>query len=249
MSVTQTEFRTALLDSALPAPKGLRGALDDPAGRRFNVYRNNVAVSLTEALETGFPVIAKLLGEENFKAIAGVYLRQSPPETPLMMQYGRSFPAFLRSFEPLVHLGYLGDVAELELALRRSYHAEDAEAIGPNVIAAIPQEKLGDLRLKLTPSTEVLTSDWPVYGIWAFNMLEGSPKPQAEAQDVLITRVNYDPEPHLLPPGGFVFLQALRSGDMLGDAAAKAAEAHEGFDLGATLALLLNGQAITSATY
>ena len=84
MSVTQKDFRTAILDGTAATPEGLRNAKGGPAGRRFDVYRNNVAVSLTEALETGFPVIRKLLGEENFKGLTGIYLRQSPPESPMM---------------------------------------------------------------------------------------------------------------------------------------------------------------------
>lgn len=36
-------------------------------GRRFDVYRNNVASSLTDALEVGFSAIAKLVGQRNFR--------------------------------------------------------------------------------------------------------------------------------------------------------------------------------------
>lgn len=248
MSVSQTEFRAALLDNARATPEGLRDAAGGPAGRRFDVYRNNVAVSLTEALEAGFPVVQKLLGEENFKAVTGVYLRQSPPETPVMMYYGASFPAFLRGFEPLAHLGYLGDVAELEMALRRSYHAEDAGAVGGDVIARIPPEQLEHLKLELAPSVEVITSPWPAHDIWRFNTIEGSPKPRAVAQDVLVSRPDYDPQPHLLPEGSAAFLIALQDGQPLGTAAAQASEQVPGFDLSACLSLLLSEQAIISAT-
>ena len=62
MSVTQTEFRSAILDPDVARPAGLVDGQGRAAGRRFDVYRNNVAVSLSEALETAFPVIAKLVG-------------------------------------------------------------------------------------------------------------------------------------------------------------------------------------------
>ena len=65
MTVSQNLFRSALLDPSLPVPGGLTDAEGRPAGARYNVYRNNVAVSLTEALHTGFPIISKLLGKEN----------------------------------------------------------------------------------------------------------------------------------------------------------------------------------------
>lgn len=248
MRSLQSEFRIALLDPDHQVPVDLKDALGRHAGRRFDVYRNNIAVSLTEALESGFPAIVKLLGKKNFKAISGVYLRQSPPDYPMMMHYGASFPDFLRSFEPLAHLGYLGDVGDLELALRRSYHARDSEAVDGNILARVPPEQLENLRLDLAPCVEVITSPWPVHDIWAFNMIENAPKPTAVAQDVLVSRVNFDPKPDVLPQGGAVFVTALQSGASLGAASAQASAETSDFDLSAALALLLTGNAITNAT-
>ncbi|SMP12861.1 DNA-binding domain-containing protein [Shimia sagamensis] len=247
MTVTQTTFRSAILDSQQDRPLGLSDAEGQPAGRRFDVYRNNVAVSLTDALATGFPTIAKLIGDENFNAIAGIFLRQSPPASPLMMHYGAGFPDFLRDFEPLAHLGYLGDVADLELALRQSYHAADTPPIEPDALAAIPPEQLGDVTFTFAPAVLAFQSPWPLHAIWAFNMQDG-PKPEAIAQDVIILRPEFDPEPHALPPGGYVCLTSLRAGDTLGVAATKATEAAATFDLGALLTLLMSGNALTSIT-
>ena len=244
MIVSQTEFRGALLDASRDRPLGLVDAKGRAAGRRFDVYRNNVVVSLTEALATGFPAIAKLLGEQNFQAVAGVFLRQSPPASPLMMHYGAGFPEFLESFEPLAHLGYLPDVARLELALRRSYHAPDAKPLPANALAQVPPERLGVIIMQFAPSLETLSSDWPVHAIWAFNMADG-PKPDAVSQDVVVLRAEFDPEPRLLPPGAFACLTALVAGDTLETAAQAGAAAHDTFDLSELLALLLDGRAIT----
>ncbi len=245
MIVSQTEFRGALLDGTRERPIGLTDEKGRAAGRRFDVYRNNVAVSLTEALAAGFPTIAKLLGEENFNAIAGLFLRQSPPASPLMMHYGAGFPEFLQTFEPLQHLGYLADVAHLELALRRSYHAEDATPIAPDALGEIDPLQLGNVVMTFAPAIELLHSPWPLHAIWAFNMADG-PKPEAVAQDVLITRAGYDPVPHALPAGGHAAMVALMAGKTLGDAVTVGTEAAPQFDLGALLAPLLQGNAITS---
>ncbi len=247
MSVSQTTFHSALLDANQPIPEGLLDAEAQPAGRRFSVYRNNVAVSLTEAMHQAFPVITKLLGTQNMDGLAGIFLRQHPPASPLMMFYGEEFPAFLESMPQLSHLGYLPDVARLELALRRSYHAADGEAIAPEALA-IPPEDLMQAKLVLAPAVHVLRSDWPVHAIWQFNTQDGAPKPQAEAQDVLITRPEYDPAPHLLPAGGAAWIARIQTGQTIGNAfEATVAETPE-FDLGTTLALLLQGGAITSVT-
>ncbi len=245
MSVSQTEFTRAMMDAGQPVPDGLIDHQDQPAGRRFSVYRNNVAVSLTEAMHSAFPVIAKLLGKQNMDGLAGIYLRQHPPSSPLMMFYGEHFPAFLEGMEQLRHLGYLGDVARLELALRRAYHAADAAPIAPDALGALTPVQLMDTRLSLAPAVQVVCSPWPIHAIWRYNTEDGAPKPEPQAQDVLVTRPEFDPTPQVLPPGGATWIRALMKGATIGEALEQAAAADETFDLGATLALLLQGGAIT----
>lgn len=249
MSVSQTEFTRAMMDAGQPVPDGLIDHQARPAGRRFSVYRNNIAVSLTEAMHSAFPVIAKLLGKQNMDGLAGIYLRRHPPSSPLMMFYGEQFPAFLEGMEQLRHLGYLGDVARLELALRRAYHAADAAPIAPEALGALPPDQLMRTRLALAPSVQVLRSPWPVYAIWRYNTEDGAPKPPAVSQDVLVTRLEFDPVPQVLPSAGADWIRALMAGATIGEALEEALEqaaaADETFDLGATLALLLQGGAIT----
>ncbi|MDA7427416.1 DNA-binding domain-containing protein [Primorskyibacter aestuariivivens] len=241
----QTEFRTALLDAAQPQPEGLSDGKGRPAGRRYNVYRNNVAVSLSEALETGFPAVAKLIGAENFRNIAGLYLRQSPPESPRMMLYGRGFGEFLDGFAPLAKYPYLGDVARLEFGLRESYHAADSTPIDPAALGIDPERLMASM-LTLAPSLRILRSPFPVVSLWRYNMEPGAPKPTAEPQDALILRAEFDPEPHLLPPGGAQFIEALLCGETLGAAYEAGLARTDAFDLSAMLTLLLGGNAITS---
>lgn len=244
--VTQDMFRASLLDAAQPVPDGLIDSENQPAGRRFNVYRNNVAVSLTEALREGFPVITKLLGQQNMDGLAGLYLRAHPPSSPLMMFYGDQFPDFIGNLQQLSHLGYLPDVARLELAMRRSYHAADSTAMDPAELAARAPDALMATRFTLAPSVQLIRSPWPVHAIWQFNTEDGAPKPAARAEDVLILRAKYDPLPHLLPNGGGAFIAALQADEPLGQAHEAALDAAPDFDPSPILALLLQNSAIVS---
>lgn len=231
----------------MPVPEGLQDGRGNPASRRFDVYRNNVAASLIAALEVGFPAIAKLLGPQNFTTTARIYVQGHPPASQLMMHYGASFPAFLEAAPPLAHLGYLGDVARLELALRRSYHAADAAPLAPEIIGAIAPEDLAETRLCLAPAAELIRSRWPVHAIWAFNMIPDSPKPQPVAQDVLVTRPAFDPVAHPLPAGGAAFIAALMAGQTLGAANDAGLAQDDAFDPAETLGLLIAGGTIIAA--
>ena len=245
MRVSQDSFHAALFDAARPAPKGLSDGDGQPAGRRFDVYRNNVAASLTDALEVGFPAVQSLIGRDRFKTVAGQFLRAHPPETPILMQYGAAFPAFLERFQPLAHIRYLADVARLEQAQREAYHAADAAPVPPDQIATIPPEALGEVVITLAPALHVIRSAWPVHNIWRFATEHGAPKPHAVAQDVLITRPAFDPVLTILPAGGASFIAALHSSAPLATALDKATHAAPGFDLQTMLAVLLHQNAIT----
>ncbi|GAA6158475.1 DNA-binding domain-containing protein [Ruegeria sp. HU-ET01832] len=247
MSVSQSTFHTALLNPSEAVPEGLVDASAQPAGRRFSVYRNNVAVSLTEAVHQAFPVIAKLLGAQNMDGLSGIFLRQHPPTTPMMMFYGEAFPEFLAGMEQLSHLGYLPDVARLELALRRSYHAADSTP-APGDALAVDPEQVMRAKLEFAPSMQVVRSEWPIFSLWRFNTIDDAPKPQPGAEDVLVTRPEFDPAPHLLPAGGADWISKMQTGHTIGQAFESVSATTPEFDLGATLAPLLQGGAITSVT-
>lgn len=241
--VVQADFRAALLDPALPAPEALGDGRGGPAGRRFDVYRNNVAASLTEAVLEGFPTVARLIGETNLRRIALPFLRAHPPRDPRMFRYGDAFPDFLAGFPPLAQMGYLPDAARLDLALRSSYHAADATPVAPDRLAALPQEVLPLARLRFAPALRLLPSAWPLHDIWRKAHEAEAPAPRPQAQDVLISRPGYDPRPDPLSKPQGLMMRALLDGANVSEAHA-ACEGDEA-PLTDLLGLLLARGAIT----
>ncbi|MGJ8610511.1 MAG: HvfC/BufC N-terminal domain-containing protein [Octadecabacter sp.] len=237
----QTQFRAALLDPSSPPPDGLTNPDGVPATKRFDVYRNNVAVSLTDALETAFPVVYKLVGNDFFRAMAGVYLRAHPPTSPLMMFYGEAMPDFLAGFAPAQSVPYLPDVARLELALRHSYHAADSTPIAPDALAQVVPDTLPDLTFTFAPSVRLVVSRYPLQSIWLANTTGGDIA--KVAQPSLVTRPEFDPFVDPLTTDQAAVLDALINGAPLGQALQHGGA---GFDLGPLLGLLLSRNALTS---
>jgi hypothetical protein len=248
MSGGQDGFAAALLDPARPAPDGLTRPGGAPAGRRFDVYRNNVASSLIAALETAFPALRALLGDAAFRRLATAHARRHPPRGPRLMLYGADMPEFLAGFPPLRHLAYLPDLARLELARRQSYHAADAAPVAAETFAALPPARLLAARLTLAPAVRLIRSRWPVGSIWQAATDPGAPRPGSGGENVLVTRPAFDPVTTVLAPGGGTFVAALTRGDTLGQAVAAAEAALPGFEPTATLGVLAAGGAITAIT-
>ena len=93
---SQADFSAALFDPARACPPGLFAWNGSDPAARLAVYRNNVIASLVDALADGFPVVQELVGAEFFRAMAAVFVRQTPPRTRVLAQYGDSeFPRFV----------------------------------------------------------------------------------------------------------------------------------------------------------
>ncbi len=247
LEASQREFARALLNPEAPVPNGVVDPGGRPAPKRFAVYRNNVTVSLIEALATAFPVVEKIVGPEFFAALAREFVRAHPPASPLLMFYGDGFSAFLEAFEPVKHLAYLPDVAALEQARRQAYHAADAVPLAPDFLSTVPPEALGTLRVTLHPAAHIVPSAHPIVSIWEWNTApepEGGNVLQGPGEDVLVSRPHFDVEMRRLPAGGAGFLATLQNGAALAEAAAVGAEA-PGFDLTQNITGLLESRIVT----
>lgn len=247
-TVTLGRFSDALLDPEQPTPAGIVGPDGKKADKRFNVYRNNVTVSLTGALAEIYPAVHRLVGDDFFRAMARTYVRSDQPKSPLLFRYGDDFADFLEGFEPAGKLVYLPDVARLERAWLDAFHAADAPPLDPAALAEIAQEDLTDQRFIAHPATRIVRSRYAAVSIFSANRsgADLSGIDPAIAEDGLVTRRDFDVEVRTLPEGGAAFLQALIDGKSLGEAAESAVAVAQDFDLAAAIGAMLEAGAFTA---
>jgi len=248
--MSQNAFAAALLDPELPAPAGLTAWNGSDPAQRFRVYRNNVIVSLIDALADNFAVTQELVGEDFFRAMARVYAYARPPQSRLMSFYGADFPDFIEGFPPAAGLPYLADVARLEYRRIVAYHAADVPGIGAEAVAAALADEaaLPTLGVTLHPSLSVLSSASAVVSLWAAHqdVLDLATVAPDIPETALILRHGLEVEVLQIPAAAGAFLGKLQAGAGLGTAAAKAAGIDAEFDLVGLLGLLLQKSAITA---
>ena len=241
----QDAFAAALLDAGAPAPDGLVAWNGSDPAQRFGVYRNNVVVSLVDALAAKFPVVAELVGEDFFRAMARAHVRGAPPRSRMMALYGDDFAAFIAAFPPAADLPYLADVARLEAMRLVAFHAADAEPLGHEAFAMIAPERLGALCVGLHPAARIGRFAHAAVSIWAAHQGQGDldDVDPFEAEDALVTRPRLEVETRRLAPGEAELFESLGAGETLGAAAARGFAAHPEFDLSRALATLLTSGA------
>ena len=139
-----TAFSKALLqESETPFLNQISNQNPQQKLTRLQVYRNNVFVSLIDALEEIFPVTKEVVGSDFFRAVARLFVADHPPTSPVLSQYGDRFPRFLRNFPPAQALPYLADLADFEYQRLQLTHHVEGEPL-----------PLGEVQQRLTLHTD-----------------------------------------------------------------------------------------------
>ncbi len=171
MTLAETQ---ALFHRAVTGPEGVDvGALDAcfagsdalPAADRLAVYRDMYAARLADALRETFPNLARLLGEERFRALADGYVARHPSEHHDVARIGRKLPDDLVEL-PEPRRPDLADLAALEWARNEAFFAPDSEAAGAEALAALPGRSAAAARLRLSPSLRLLDLTHDAAGLW-----------------------------------------------------------------------------------
>jgi hypothetical protein len=232
MAQLQNAFADAIFFDNAPIPATIRVGSGPAHASRFSVYRNNVIASLIKAVATRYPVVRKLLWDDTFNHIAHLYVTAEPPRSPVLLAYGESFPAFLRRIGQSTPAEYLADVAELEAARTRAYHAADATPISRDAFSALAPEQMSDLRLTLHPSLQLLKSRFPAVSIWETNLGDNDNALRLwQPECALIVRSRLQVEVRHVTPGVHEFLSALSEGRTVGEAIGRGTANASDFDL------------------
>ena len=213
-----------------------------PPAARLRVYRHHVFYSLASSLAAIFPTVRALVGEAFFRQLARDYVMATLPTQPVLAEYGGDFPGFVAGYEAARDLPYLADMARLDGALNRAFHADLPPALSGGDLQMLGAEHLPAQRLRLRSGIALIASDYPIDRIWAVSQpgaAELTIDPQAGGVHLLVLRRSDDAAFVPVSAEEATFLSALAGGATLEEAAALGLVAAADFDLSRSFARLL----------
>ncbi len=142
------------------------------AAEAIGVYRDAYPARLTEALGETYEACWRVMGDEEFFAAARDFIARAPSRSYNLSDYGESFPEFLEARPQAQGAPFLGDLARLEWAFLRLFHARAQEGLEPAALAAAagPQSIL-----RLGAACVLLSFKHSIYGIWKRDRADDTP--------------------------------------------------------------------------
>jgi len=174
-----------------------------------------------ESLAEMFPSVKRVLGDRAFLSLAVRYAVKHPPVSYNLSAAGERVPEFLPG-DPLTGgLPFLPDLAGLDRAAMRAFHAWAEPPVEPGRFAAIDAERLGDCRFRFQPETALIESRWPVVTI---RELREAPDSEFRVQiennpeRAVVHRSGYDVVVRRLDPAEHTALAVLMNGGTVWEA-------------------------------
>lgn len=165
----QRPLAPAWWDPGGPLPWSPQASDGSESTQRLARRRSQELATLVAAIEEAFPVVRALVGDDFFRAMAFLYVCDHRPGPSGLAGYGEPFADWATDFEPASAVPYLADMARLEYACVRAWHAADAaplaQAQREAALARLDTPWASPLRLH--PSVQALRSDFAVASLWS----------------------------------------------------------------------------------
>jgi hypothetical protein len=200
------------------------------ASERFEVYRSGYLARLVECLRDDYPVLAAMLGDEQFEALCRAYVDRHPSASPNLNGFGRHMASFCREARLEGDAGngegalrvFASELATLEWALVEVLHAECAPPLEVAALQAMPPDAWASARFIRSDALRLFRFEYPVNAVFIANRIDEilpempAPSPNAVAvyrKDMQLWRMD-------LTPAMMAVVEPLVEGKSLGEALA-----------------------------
>ena len=229
----------------------------------LSVYRNGFIRASTSALESNFPSLVKLWGEDYFSQIAGAYVSLAPPSSATLIGYGYdgssetdlSFIEYLQQnlTEVIDQFPYVLDICRLDQAWLESLNENGESFLTLSVVQEMISrgEDLAELPLTLVDSSRIVNLEFDIFELWGqlrFGELPEDQKIELKAHDnsVIFWQKDLQVQAKPLSAVEAVFMKSLKQSADFDTATNQALATDENFEISTLFAELLTAELLTA---
>jgi hypothetical protein len=216
----QQDFQSYLLTGEGEITRHVRGTERVPAATRLAIYRDGYSARLIEALGTGYPALARLLGESDFEELGSAYVKAHDSRFFSIRHYGHALAELLATDARYAAAPALSELARWEWVMGEVFDAADGAPIEASALAQVPPEQWARLRFTWHPAIRRLQLLWNVPQLWS--AATGGTEPpavslQSEPVQWLLWRRELRTYFRSLPTAEAAALDAARAGSPFGE--------------------------------
>ena len=187
---------------------------------RLAIYHDMYLLRMEEALESDYPALKHLLGDDGFRALVAGYVQAHPSRSYSLNFLGARLPDYVRTAPRLRRRAFLHDLARLEQAVAEVFDASEEEALRPQAIASVPDADWERARLVPIAAFRLLALRYPVNDYLQSVRDERHDHPALRRRDswVAVYRRRYTVRRQELDRAAYRLLADIAGGKRLGDA-------------------------------
>ena len=165
-----TELETAFQSHILTGDDRIRarivGTDKVDADTRLGIYANSYRLRLIEALDTDYPGLHTVAGDEEFDRMARAYIDAHPSRYRSLRWFGDRLSDFLRTTAPWSGYPVFAEMAAFEWAMNDVFDAADSPLASIETMAALPPHAWAEARFTPHASVRRLDLHWNVPTVW-----------------------------------------------------------------------------------
>lgn len=183
MNLAQLEqrFQEHILNAGGDMATVVVGTARVPIETRLAIYSDAYRARLEEALQNNYPELAKLLGNEQFHGVAGLYIGRHASAHFSIRWYGDRLSGLLTAAEPYRGRPLLAELAAWEWAMTLAFDAADVPVLDKEMLSTVAPEEWAALKFKPHPSLQLLALHTNAPAVW--KALNQDAAPPADARE------------------------------------------------------------------
>lgn len=182
LSDLQKEFQNYVFQHDKRMECEIVGTKRASAKTRLGIYSSAYRLRLLEALDTDYPGLRALAGDDEFEKLGYAYIESHPSTYFNMRWYGGEMSEFLKNTSPYDRHPVLSEMAAFEWAQALAFDAPNEPVLTIEDMNAVPGDAWPELVFKPHASVQRLNLEWNVPAFWKAVEKKDDPQPPQKNQ-------------------------------------------------------------------